>query len=153
MFVSIIEITTGFGEQLRKLRSKKGITQETLAKEIHVTRQTISGWERGRSEPDIATLKHLSDFFNITIDELLSKGGVEMITINYRKGGLFVLPGVTIGIIIALVASAPWMALCSIAFFGYVTAFTLILLGKRTITPKTDRQNNTHIVKEKQNGK
>ncbi|MDL2310405.1 helix-turn-helix domain-containing protein [Peptostreptococcaceae bacterium OttesenSCG-928-C18] len=129
--MSIVEITTGFGEKLRKLRSEKGITQEILAKEMNVTRQTISGWERGRSEPDIATLINLSNFFSITIDELLSMGGIKMIVVNYRRGGLIMLPFVTIGIIIALIVNAPWIARCSIALFGYITSIILILLGKR----------------------
>lgn len=134
----IVEITTGFGEKLRSLRSEKGITQEVLAKKINVTRQTISGWERGRSEPDIAMLIQLSNFFSITVDELLSMGGITMITINYRKGGLIMLPFVTIGLVTALLANAPWIALCSIALFGYVTSSILILLGKRTKTPPID---------------
>lgn len=135
----IIEIKTGFGEQLQKLHSEKGITQEVLANEMYVTRQTISGWERGRSEPDITTLIQLASYFNITIDELLSMGGIKMIEINYRKGGLIMLPFVTIGIIIALISGAPWMAICSISLFGYVPAFILILLGKRNKTPKHSR--------------
>lgn len=141
----IIEITTGFGKQLQKLRSKKGITQETLAKEMYVTRQTISGWERGRSEPDITALIHLASFFNITIDELLSMGGIKMIEINYKRGGVIMLPFVTIGIIIALIIGAPWMAICSIALFGYVPAFILILLGKQTKTPKHSRNTKSKV--------
>ena len=132
----IIEITTGFGEKLRELRLRKGITQEILAKQMHVTRQAISGWERGRSEPDIETIIHMTVFFNITLDELLPMGGVKMITVNYRKGGIIMLPFVTLGIIIALIVNAPWMAMLSIALFGYVSAVILILLDRRTKTSK-----------------
>lgn len=134
--MSIVEVTTGFGDKLRQLRLERGITQETLAMRIHVTRQTISGWERGRSEPDINTIVCLAEFFDVTIDELLSNGGVKVITVNYRRGGMFMLPSVTIGIIIAFIAQAPWMAIFSIAFCGYVTAIALILLGKRHSEPK-----------------
>lgn len=129
--MSIIEIRTGFGEKLRQLRLEKGITQDALAMQIHVTRQTISGWERGRSEPDIKTIVRLAEFFDIIIDELLSMGGVKMITVNYRRGGMFMLPFVTIGTIIAFITHAPWRAIFSIVFCGYVTAIILILLGKR----------------------
>lgn len=132
--MSMIEITTGFGRKLCELRSGKGVTQEILAKQMHVTRQTVSGWERGRSEPDIETIMLLAGFFNVTLDELLYMGGVKMIAVNYRKGGIIMLPFVTIGMIIALIANATWTAILSIALFGYVTAIILILLGKRTRT-------------------
>jgi len=134
--MSIIEFTTGFGEKLRELRTKKGITQEILAQKMNVTRQTISGWERGRSEPDIETLVQLADFFHVTTDELLSMGGVKMITVHYRKGGIIMLPFVSIGMLIAFIANAPWMAILSIALFGYVPATVFILLGKRAKIPK-----------------
>ena len=130
--MSIVEFKTGFGDKLRELRLGRSITQEELASYMHVTRQTISAWERGRHEPDIEGIKRLGVYFNISIDELLSTGGVRMITINYRRGGIFLLPAVTVAIIIAFLAGAPWMALCSIAIFGYVTAITLVVLGKRT---------------------
>lgn len=132
----ILQITTGFGEQLRDLRLQRQITQEVLARHLHVTRQTVSGWERGRSEPDIETLVRLAGYFDISLDALLSKGGVQMITIHYRKGGLIMLPFVTLGLILALLLHAPWMALCAIAAFGYIPALVLILLGKRTQSPK-----------------
>ena len=133
----IIEISTGFGEKLRELRMNARLTQEELAGKMFVTRQAISGWERGRHEPDIEGLRRLAMIFNITIDDLLSMGGIKMITVNYRRGGVFMLPPVTIAVVLALLLGAPWMAICSIALFGYVTSIILILLGKRTKTPKS----------------
>jgi hypothetical protein len=50
---------------------------------------------------------------------------------NYRRGGLFMLPGVTVGIILALILSAPVQALLSIGAFGFGTAIILILLGDK----------------------
>lgn len=47
-----------FGEQLRKAREEKGITQQTLAENVYVTRQTISRYENGERYPDIVTLKN-----------------------------------------------------------------------------------------------
>lgn len=58
-------------EKLKALREKNNYTQEDLAKILYVTRQTISGWERGRSEPDIRALQILAQTYNISIDELL----------------------------------------------------------------------------------
>lgn len=59
------------GERLKEMREKNNYTQENLAGLLHVTRQTISGWEHSRSEPDIAALQKLATIYNISIDELL----------------------------------------------------------------------------------
>lgn len=50
-----------FGEQLIAARKAKGMTQDALANAAAVTRQTISSWERGRTVPDIDTIRRLSD--------------------------------------------------------------------------------------------
>ena len=60
-----------FGENLKKLRKEKELTQEILAEFLGVTFQTISKWERGETYPDITTLPAIASFFNVTIDDLL----------------------------------------------------------------------------------
>ena len=45
-----------FGKNLRVLRSERGVSQQELADAIHVTRQSISKWERGAGNPDIYCL-------------------------------------------------------------------------------------------------
>lgn len=57
-----------FGEQLRKAREEKGITQQTLAENVYVTRQTISRYENGERYPDIVTLKKLSSVLGVSTD-------------------------------------------------------------------------------------
>ena len=64
-------MTIYFGENIKKLRKEKGLTQETLADFLGVSFQTISKWERGETYPDITTLPVIASFFNITIDDLL----------------------------------------------------------------------------------
>lgn len=68
-----------FNEKLQELRKKKGLTQEELAKEIYVSRTAVSKWESGRGVPNIESLKALSAFFSVSIDDLLS--GEELLTI------------------------------------------------------------------------
>lgn len=58
---------------IKLLRKKNNISQEELAKKIHITPQAISKWETGKSLPDSLTLKLLSEIFNISIDELMSE--------------------------------------------------------------------------------
>lgn len=60
-----------FNKKLYELRKKNGISQEELANEINVTRQTISKWELGESTPDMEKLIALSNFFDTTLDELV----------------------------------------------------------------------------------
>lgn len=68
-----------FNEKLQELRKQKGLTQEELSELLFVSRTAISKWESGRGYPSIDSLKAISDFFCVTIDELLS--GRELISI------------------------------------------------------------------------
>ena len=52
------------GERLQKIRSDNNLTQDELAGMLHVTRQTVSCWENGKSEPDIDTLMKISTIFD-----------------------------------------------------------------------------------------
>ncbi len=61
-----------FGEQLRRAREEKGMTQQTLAEQLYVTRQSVSRWECGDRFPDLITTKKISQILNISLDDLLS---------------------------------------------------------------------------------
>lgn len=61
-----------FEEKLQELRKSKGITQETLAKNLFISRTAISKWESGKGYPSIDTLKQLALFYDISLDSLLS---------------------------------------------------------------------------------
>lgn len=61
-----------FGENIRKAREKLGITQQTLADKLYVTRQAVSRWENGSRYPDLLTAKKLSQALDTTLDELLA---------------------------------------------------------------------------------
>ena len=60
-----------FNEKLLEIRKKQGLSQEELGMELQVSRQTISKWESGQSYPDFQRLVMLSDYFNMTLDELV----------------------------------------------------------------------------------
>lgn len=60
-----------FGNRLYELRKQKGLSQEELANQLNVTRQTISKWEVGDSTPDMEKLAALSELFEISLDELV----------------------------------------------------------------------------------
>lgn len=61
-----------FNEKLQSLRKGKGLTQEELAEVLYVSRTAISKWESGRGYPSIDSLKDISKFFSVSIDDLLS---------------------------------------------------------------------------------
>ena len=60
------------GEKLQELRKQKGLTQEELAEILYVSRTAVSKWESGRGIPNIESLKSISKYFSVSIDELLS---------------------------------------------------------------------------------
>lgn len=61
-----------FGNFIKELRKKKGITQKELGDKLNITDKAISKWERGLSFPDIAMLNLLAEFFEIDVSELLN---------------------------------------------------------------------------------
>ncbi len=61
-----------FNEKLQELRKSKDLTQEELAEILYVSRTAISKWESGRGYPNIESLKDISKFFDVSIDDLLS---------------------------------------------------------------------------------
>ena len=60
-----------FNEKLQELRKSRGLTQEDLAQAMFVSRTAISKWESGRGYPSIDSLKSISRFFSVSIDELI----------------------------------------------------------------------------------
>ena len=66
------------GNKLKNARIKNDMTQEKVAEEIGVSRQTISNWENSKSYPDIVSVIKLSDLYSVSLDELL-KGDSNMV--------------------------------------------------------------------------
>lgn len=60
-----------FNEKLQKLRKSRSLTQEELAEALFVSRTAVSKWESGRGYPSIDSLKEISRFFSVSIDELI----------------------------------------------------------------------------------
>lgn len=73
-----------FNEKLQELRKRKGLTQEELAEVLYVSRTAISKWESGRGYPGIDSLKRISEYFSVSLDELLSSE--ELLTAAQEEG-------------------------------------------------------------------
>lgn len=66
------------GKKLKEARMAAGLTQEKVADEIFVSRQTISNWKNEKSYPDIMSVIRLSDLYQVSLDQLL-KGDEQML--------------------------------------------------------------------------
>jgi len=60
-----------FCDRLRELRAEKGVSQSKLAADIHISRSAVAKWENGLGLPNDESLKLLSEYFGVSIDELL----------------------------------------------------------------------------------
>lgn len=60
-------------ENLKRLRKNKGYSQEQLAVQLNVVRQTVSKWEKGLSVPDAEMLMDIAELFDVPVSDLLGK--------------------------------------------------------------------------------
>ena len=74
------------GENIKKLRNQKGVTQERLAESIGVTPQAISRWESESGYPAIEYLPDIASFFGISVDELL---GIKLSEREARRESIY----------------------------------------------------------------
>ncbi|WP_261809654.1 helix-turn-helix domain-containing protein [Levilactobacillus humaensis] len=61
-----------FSQQLVKIRRRQNLSQEQLASQLFVSRQSISKWEQGETSPDIGTLVKLANLLQVDLNELVS---------------------------------------------------------------------------------
>lgn len=56
---------------IKRLRQEKRLSQEQLAEQLHVTRQAISNWENGKTQPDVDTLTQLASVFDVSVERII----------------------------------------------------------------------------------
>ncbi|WP_077612846.1 helix-turn-helix transcriptional regulator [Clostridium sp. Marseille-P2415] len=122
-----------FSKNLLLLRKKVSLSQCEVAKELGISRQTLSKWETGKSTPDATYIKKISEIYKISIDELL---GVEndgdhvekeeniFQSNKVRKKNYLVLLFVVVDILLSIV-----LICISKHMFFWVMDFNLILLA------------------------
>ena len=124
-----------FSENLKILRKQKGLTQEALAIKLHITRQTISKWEKGLSVPDAEQLVRLAEVLEVPITQLLGQKVAdttnenevaeylaqiaEQLAIKNRRTKLIVK--IVVGILVAFVIANLLMVLMSFSSFYEIT--------------------------------
>lgn len=77
-----------FHEKLQELSKHRGLTQEELAEALYVSRTAISKWESGRGYPSIDSLKEISGYFGVSIDDLLSGDQLILIAEKENKSSI-----------------------------------------------------------------
>lgn len=60
-----------FGDNLKRIREEKGISQEELAKDIHICRESISKWETGKISPQLKWLYVIAEVLEVNPADLL----------------------------------------------------------------------------------
>ncbi len=65
------------GENIRRLRKDRNMTQRDLALRLNVSIQAVSKWERSYSYPDVTLLVPIADIFSVTLDELFKPENAE----------------------------------------------------------------------------
>ena len=74
-----------FNEKLQELRKSRSLTQEELAEALFVSRTAISKWESGRGYPSIDSLREISRYFSVTIDDLICSEEMISVAENEKK--------------------------------------------------------------------
>lgn len=73
-----------FGQKLKEIRRRLGLSQENLAEIVHVSRQAITKWENDGGLPDISNLQELSQVFGISVDSFLNEEHLPLIIMEKK---------------------------------------------------------------------
>ena len=65
-------------ERLKELRTNKKLNQQKLAMDLNTTQSTISNYEMGAYQPDIAMLIKLAQYFGVSVDYLIGNSDIKM---------------------------------------------------------------------------
>ena len=102
-------------EKLRELRTDKGLTQEHIAQQLFVTRQTVSKWETGVNDPDLSTIVRLCDTYGVTLDYLLRDDAVLIHKLAHREKSYRKL--------------VAWVVIASVAILALLMAISVGTVG------------------------
>ena len=147
------------GERIYTLRKERSISQEELANELNVSRQSVSKWETNQSMPDFDKIVMLCQFFGITTDELLTgkKDIVKADEIDNKNKyamilgisvGLYIFSAVSV-IIFAAVLKQAVLGICLfltiIAIATGLIVYNSIRYGKKVSKPKKEGAETSQL--------
>lgn len=132
------------GKFISELRKEKNMTQEQLAEKLRVTNKSISRWENGKTMPDLALLKPLSNELGITVNELLSGERIEkeeyqtkseeniLNAIDYSNKKINKIIGIVtliFGILILITSFAIFKSESGSSSFGAIIGIIFLIIG------------------------
>ena len=106
-------------QNLKDLRRLSGLTQEQVAEKVGLTRQAISSYESGRTQPDLAMLEKLAAVYGVELTDVLYGAGQRHRALRFWRRAPFVLVGLVLAVVLlrswsfwavsgGLPESAPW---------------------------------------------
>lgn len=117
---------------IKKLRQEKKMSQEQLAEQLYVTRQAVSNWENGKTQPDVDTIARLADIFDVSVERMIygkAKSRFHFaVTAEPQRS---VQNGVNLGAVLAVVisyskwGSVGWAILHGILNWAYVLYYII----------------------------
>lgn len=98
---------------IKKLREERGMTQDELAEKLNMTRQAVSNWETGKTQPDIETLTRLAEIFDVSVERIIygseRKERIVQVSRNVQIGPK---EGLSMGAALAMIISyAKWQSI------------------------------------------
>jgi transcriptional regulator with XRE-family HTH domain len=69
-------------DKIRELRLARNMTQESLARRLGITRNTVNSWEQGYSAPSVMGLVEIAKYFNVSADYILGIANSSSISVN-----------------------------------------------------------------------
>lgn len=145
-------------ENIKTLRKQKGMSQETLAQQLNVVRQTVSKWEKGLSVPDADLLSRLAELFEVSASALLGENiepepnvneiAVQLALLNEQlasksRRSRKLLKGVLIGLLVAFLL---FIAVCFSTITVSKQAYTSMQLHKVQLVCTLDGEQYTYGV-------
>lgn len=111
------------GKNISKIRKEHEMTQDQVAEKLHVTRQAVSNWENGKTQPDVETLGQLAECFEVPVETLIygkseAQGNKIVIERTVKKG---IDTSTAVGIAMAVVLSyTKWKSIGWAIFHGFL---------------------------------
>ena len=112
---------SNIGKNISKFRKEQEMTQDQLAERLHVTRQAVSNWENGKTQPDVETLEQLAECFGVSVETMIygkseSQGNNIIVEKTVKKG---IDESLAVGIALAVVISyTKWQSIGWAIFHG-----------------------------------
>ena len=96
-------------QNLKDLRRLSGLTQEQVAEKVGLTRQAISSYESGRTQPDITMLEKLAEVYGAELTDVLYGAGQRQRALRFWRRAPFVLVGLVLAVVLLRSALLLWL--------------------------------------------